>query len=432
MKLTRKQQNATRRFLNELLIQSNRALGISDYYDAFSDEIRENEPWKSLLNNKFDLYSITNYILEALKGRIPEDFEGGLAELENGKLVGDAITNLTTYLEFLPRSYFICFEMPRFPRTGEPKIELGNGLSIIDTSAGFEPELVQPVHQGLLTQTISELDKKLKRDTVYVRFLMGGFASFSLDAYSCANGISKLKHFLFVGLSYGELEEHQLLVRALMGMPSIRVYESNSAFIYNLDDKNEAYTFHLPDELSEYLKWVEVKKEKINILDCSNGKTVLDGVNRSPETPKEFEEALRNALFSTIKFQGVTDNVDTGRIKAAMEWFIDAETIKNETISYLQRCIGLETLLGDSETKDRVTDKLSDRYAFLMGRTSSERTKFKKDFSDLYGHRSSIVHGRAAKLKLDYVEKYMPKHMLAKCITKEMEGLYQYLKVRGK
>jgi len=429
MLLRPKQQHAITSFVDAISITSGRFLELSEQYDDCWNEIRKSEPWKSLLNYHYELYSITRYVIDSFQDRIPENFEGKLVELENGNLTRDVEARLKGYLESLPRPYFICFEMPSFPHFQVPEINLGYGVSIIDTSAGFEPTLVQPTGVGILNQPTGDQNKKLKLDKVYLRFSVNGYASFNFDAFSCADGLSKLKHFVFMGMSSGELL-HKTLIDFMIDSPSmIRIDMPFSALIYNPDDHNEAHPLHLPDELGEYLKWLKVNEENIRFYDHSKAATVLGGKDRPPANPEEFKEALTGALATTVAFQGVPrDNPDADRIKAAMEWYVDAETTNNQTISYIQRCIGIETLLGDSGSKDRVTDKLSDRYAYLLGRTSSERQKFKDDFSEVYGRRSSIVHGRAAKLKIGYREQIKPKEMLQNCLTKEVQGLYQFLK----
>ena len=115
-----------------------------------------------------------------------------------------------------------------------------------------------------------------------------------------------------------------------------------------------------------------------------------------------------------------------------MEWAIDANASSNETMAFLQRCIGLEAVLGSDERARGITDRLSDRYAYLLGRTQSEREVLKRDFERVYNLRSEIVHSRRSKIKIGHSEAYEMRRMLSRVTSSEASGLLSYMEKRAK
>ncbi|RWA54755.1 hypothetical protein AU476_09045 [Cupriavidus sp. UYMSc13B] len=112
-----------------------------------------------------------------------------------------------------------------------------------------------------------------------------------------------------------------------------------------------------------------------------------------------------------------------------MEWDIDAAATSNETIAFLQRCIALEALLGSEEGQRSVTDRLSDRYAYLLGQTESQREKYRGLFKKMYGHRSNIVHGRAGRLSEEHRRAGRDAQaMLASVLFKETGNLLRFVR----
>ena len=106
-----------------------------------------------------------------------------------------------------------------------------------------------------------------------------------------------------------------------------------------------------------------------------------------------------------------------------------ADTAENSTVAFLQRCIGLEAILGDDENVRTIplTDRLADRYAYLMGRTPSERSGLRGQFREVYGHRSDVIHSRKPAGSVDFRTDASAKAMLANVIKREYWGLIRSL-----
>jgi len=86
-------------------------------------------------------------------------------------------------------------------------------------------------------------------------------------------------------------------------------------------------------------------------------------------------------------------------IKTASEWYFNALCNGNETFKFIQYTIAIESLLGDPKKQDRVTERLSDRCAYLLGNNQNERETIKKFFEKIYDIRSEIIHRRSLRIQ---------------------------------
>ena len=72
-------------------------------------------------------------------------------------------------------------------------------------------------------------------------------------------------------------------------------------------------------------------------------------------------------------------------------------------MKFIQTCIGLESLLGDSAGNEGagLTTIMANRCAYSLSHNIHERKEIIKKFKELYEIRSKIVHGRSNKLSDD-------------------------------
>lgn len=87
------------------------------------------------------------------------------------------------------------------------------------------------------------------------------------------------------------------------------------------------------------------------------------------------------------------------RVCMAIDWWGDSHATKNRTHAYIYACIGLEALLGDhTKQRERLTDMLCDRAAFLLGKSDRERQDIAQQVATILRVRGQIMHGKSPAL----------------------------------
>ncbi|EKR5116965.1 TPA: HEPN domain-containing protein [Citrobacter amalonaticus] len=87
------------------------------------------------------------------------------------------------------------------------------------------------------------------------------------------------------------------------------------------------------------------------------------------------------------------DSKEALRIRAAIDWLVQSEITDDETMAFIQICMGLESIFGDDDSEGGLTTILSDRCAYLIGNKIQDRKHIKETFKRIYQIRSKIVHG---------------------------------------
>ena len=64
---------------------------------------------------------------------------------------------------------------------------------------------------------------------------------------------------------------------------------------------------------------------------------------------------------------------------------MNAQMVMDETMSFIQICMGLEALLGDKKEKGSIglTQTLSDRCSYLIGKGMSDREEIKSNLKSI-------------------------------------------------
>jgi hypothetical protein len=259
---------------------------------------------------------------------------------------------------------------------------------------------------------------------------VSGYDSGNLTSDVASSSLAQIKHLIFIGFA--------------RGLISVKSEWRNQTKISPLvishvnPDEKEHSAQDIPYGLAKYLASISWDIEGLEYYDTSKGGGLLGGELRKPQTPAEV---LSSAASRIGRFRRVFDiprnSPDLVRIKAAIEWWVDAVTNENQTISFLQYCLGLEALLGDEggssnrQPERGITERLSDRYAYLMGATQTEREEFRRNFSRMYKRRGNLVHQRETHLRRseDADACWEAKGMLFSAIRAELNG---YLKATDK
>jgi Apea-like HEPN len=110
----------------------------------------------------------------------------------------------------------------------------------------------------------------------------------------------------------------------------------------------------------------------------------------------------------------------------ASGWLFDSYTGHDELLSCVQAMVVLEILLGDKAASDEIGLGwlLSNRCAYLIGKTQGERDDILRDFAQIYTVRSNIVHQGKPRLTRDELKLFYKLQWLChRVIQKEIDLL---------
>jgi hypothetical protein len=396
-------------------------------------KVRAVAPWGDLLSG-FDVMDLVIRRLSRVSQKIPKDYVGLLKDAPGGDaLITEAKEDLVCFLESLPRSYFVYFPLTSVPSIGQSELQLTPDIAIVDTAfpGSIEAHLVKDEAAiGLVAAMLGRSSSVLAEDTRYVRIRAWGYATESLTTDVATSALAELKHFVFISLARNIFKDERLWGRPPQLLPVVISYITPS--------DNDRYGVSIPEELGRFLARLQPNLEGLRYFDMSKGAYLGAGEQRVPATPQELASAMKDHYGPSDAFLSIPrDNRDMVRVKAAIEWWIDGLTSENQTISFLQLCIGFEALLGEPTDSNGgragergVTERLSDRYAYLLGRTQSEREAYRAEFKKVYDRRGQIVHQRQTHLRRseDAEACIDARRMLFNAIAEELNNVMKAVK----
>ncbi|MEB0773576.1 hypothetical protein [Citrobacter portucalensis] len=190
---------------------------------------------------------------------------------------------------------------------------------------------------------------------------------------------------------------------------------------------------HTNQILSSFPEWGDGNNAKIEIVNSD-----YPNIKMYPKLGDHIEAyydkyAINDEGFSPLGLYNAFDIANTLvsddskeslRIKAAIDWLVYSKITEDDTMSFIQSCMGLEAIFGDDDYEGSLTTILSDRCAYLIGRNIKDRNEIKKMFREIYQIRSKIIHG--VRNYLSEKEKrmlYIAKIFLRRSILKELGNL---------
>ena len=258
--------------------------------------------------------------------------------------------------------------------------ELPHGFGVLQLPyVGESLDSIPQQMQDLLVETFQPTPNRDPLASVRKRYLRGArFLSASSDGlplrmlakYAVGDAVDKLKFWTIFGQTFLHFRcENQRVFRGARSSEDylIPILDSSNALFFDceLASQNEADLFSA----------VEVTEENF--------------LNRMAGFENHFGKAFN--LDGTIKrdFMGI--------FSGAL-WLFDCKAETNETVAFLNACIGLEAILGDDQ-KESITERLADRCAYILEKTQTGRENIRKEVRELYNNRSKLVHGRSRRLK---------------------------------
>lgn len=348
--------------------------------------------------NAFNIRRVLlNYITDSVGGFRAKK-TGTLDELLTGKALRDLKSKILKFFSNLPRDYELWIALPNFTNFGTGKLQLTKHMwleELTPSTLPFSSQLFpkfKPSPYEIEDSAIEANDEDVgEHNAVYLKIYAQGFGSESADTTAVATALSTAKQFL-------QCLRDSRAVNAGGWMAFFGEEEETSAVLYDVSDQT-SYPITLPKHISNAFAEFNISINGLGIAAEDDNSEKSRKKFRAPKNREEFEKNFMPKIESAIRiFDLPISDVDKIRILAALEWAFDANNYENHTLAFIIGCIGVEALIGDDK-REQVTERLSDRCAYLLGSTSEEREKLRLQFRDIYVTRSTLTHGRKLRLK---------------------------------
>lgn len=373
---------------------------------SLSDELLKHK--KEWLDTT-DVFSIFyDFVYAAIKTVVDSDqqIEGNLWEILGDEKSQQLAGSLEDYFISIPRIFNIYLPLPAVTRNIPSPIKLSEEISIV--SFHDADQIPGGHHRGLLT-----LGNKLEIGKVFIKQRVSGYAGNRLENACIRKAVNNLKIILQQGM-FRHLFKLTPEEKAGIGLFSVFTHHQIKKLeVVCVDegfDKPKISKAEFPIDICRLLNNIDINWDGIPIAKALVEKDELDKV-------------ISALLTRPVELINCQDDEAT-RVKAAIKWCFDSYTVGNQTLAFLQICIGLEALLGDTGYNGALTETLADRCAYLIGEDIKGRKTIKKNFKELYDVRSKLVHGNVTELNNDQTGHLRwGKSALEFAIVKEMKHL---------
>lgn len=409
---------------------------VSTNYEEF-DKLDKILLRNQILENHFGKYQLGLFIQNLAfkfltKSHI--DIQQRALLFSSDEWLDSCVENVISILESVPLEYKGVISLPACTTLFPFNLEVTSQISFETT-----PNSASSSSLGLLSATMMKAQgynywqTDLLPNTHYLSIKVKGFSDGNVTSTASNEFLSCLKQFVALALilelvtadkySLG-FEINQRLLQADRTVTPHWVMSTK--LLNEIDTKH----IEVPPELANFINTLNLNSNDLIVYAKDpSAKTLLGSViTKSPETEEEFNEALIEHFKKVTSFFDLAETHDKKRICSALEWFLEAKVTTNQSASLIYFCIGLEAVLGDeSNSKElQLKEKLADRVAYMIGRTSSQREAMKADFRAIYSARSDLVHAKESRISKKKVELLgKAEVMLSFLISREINGLLQ-------
>ena len=407
-----------KRYLENILSKSKLSNGSVDFdentYKEIYKYIGEAKKLKGIWMRDTDLYGLiykqtSDYLTENIKERWKTS--GYLKDIIGDNGIKNLSDRIIAYLESIPRKYFVYFELPSVKGIGVKEINLTDDISLIEkvSEDDFSEIKIPMSSPSWLVRALGGVGSygnySITKGQLYIRIQTSGYADGTLESSAVKKAYSKIKQFILLAKIRDLLVEKEKNITNFWGLSGYPTEQGSPIFVvYDKEPDTEKYLITLPKIVSEYISKVRIDED---ILKPDRYELLVENFeNKDALTPNDKVKILQKRFQYPIKLLKTPDtDADTEPIKTAIEWAFDSLTNDNETVAFIQACIGLEAILGDDEKEEpqkSLQEKLADRCAYLLGKNFSERKNLRKNFIKLYQTRSKLIHGRKAELDKEH------------------------------
>lgn len=334
-----------------------------------------------------------------------DDESGALTEERNQVHFDEIVEILRTAIESLPMTYIVRVEVPEFPGDWPDTIRISDELTLVVGTAMPSPAPKGPK---------DGLPKFPSERLTYWEFRVSGYAGGGSQSAGITSCLSTIKLLAFK------------LVEAGVFFRCRRTMSVRSTITSELTGETEA--FPLPHAMRQCLGNIAISHEKVFMFarpsshEISDESYVADHGEAGGERRQHI--VLSESLAPVIRFFGEKGSPDFLNLCAAIEWYEDSLSAENQTFAYLAACIGLEAVLGSDESITGLSNRLADRFSFMLGHGRSERAELAQQYIDVLTVRGKLVHAKAARLSAKELSKLtVAQGMLLRVIRHELRIL---------
>lgn len=329
---------------------------------------------------------------------------GALSDPNNADLRALLVARIKEYLESLPREYTLRIGLSSFPQWGIAKFEISKSIRIITGN---------PPLTGInaLVQLTPAQGGSEPHFASYIEFSASGYSDWSPDSQAASACLSFAKQCAFILTSHGICKLSYKQSKAMATLSDDRIGHTQEVI--------------LPDAVARCFGRLSIDEEKL-LVDDKNGMTVVSATGRRAATNEEKNMSFDWLLYHVRRFFEAQSHPDFESIAVAIEWYQDSFFADNQNFSYIAACIGLEALFGSEDQLENMSNRLADRYAFLLGKSRTEREKMIADYKNVLRLRGRLVHSKVARLSGDDLDLLrVAQKMLKNAIWHELYAMYQ-------
>lgn len=335
-----------------------------------------------------DIYSIfIDHVYRGLVEKYPDDNEitGKLKDLLSPEQFSALSDSICRYFGSIPREYDVYLPLPSVQEIEFESLEIFNGVWLKSFS---KPEDIPGGHQQGLLGLFSN---KFETNKVYLCVREKGYSGGSIENSCTREALSDFKLLLHAGIfrMLFKLEEKKPVGLGLMGSYGHHQIPKVSLISVDLHaGEDRVISSELSLDLTRFVHKV-----------CLD--TDMEFVAKARDSGEEQFKTLFVNIFKKSAQLTQQKSEHASPIKSAIEWAIDSRAEENQTLSFIQNCIGLECVLGDDVGDLPVTATLADRCSYLIGTDPKGRKTIREKFKKLYKIRSKLVHGNVSRLSED-------------------------------
>ncbi|MDH6591495.1 hypothetical protein M2165_001384 [Variovorax sp. TBS-050B] len=386
--------------------------------DRFCEVLLQDQPWR-------DIWSIDDVKELVEEARLKVAHTASARVLGDPALMYSALErHLLAEIESYPRDYFVYVELPGLDPSylDEEILVLSDQVALIRTSSPLKEikEIVRPSFpfgSGNLLEGAITVDEArealrpissflLEQDSVYLRIAESGALPDLLYGDEPAllpRALTSVKILVFYGLEIGLLERREIFRGRDQNSGPRTIAHIAVHAVHGEERRPEK----MSRDFENFLRGVT--------FNYSDGREVASSEHRN----------LALDLHPIVRFLSLLHSDDHAlRIAAGMEWLIDSLVTTNQTLSLVQSCIGIEAILGDSNSGSYelgITARLSERFAYLMGTSAENRSELRERLRAIFAKRGDLVHARRHRLPpSDLQVVHAAQKMLQELIRKEL------------